>query len=70
MDILREIENFYSYCLDFYEEKKGIYPIANKKIIYNAIGEYLTKARLYPVEFDSIDREAVREIIETRIKTK
>lgn len=66
MDILKDIEKFYNYCLDFYG-KEGIYPIANDQIIYNAIGQYITQPRSIPIEFDSIDREKVREIIEKRI---
>lgn len=64
MDILREIENFYTYCLDFYSFEIGIYPIADADTIREAIGEYIKQPKTHPIEFDTLDREKVREIIE------
>ncbi len=62
-DIIKFIEN-----VDiFYNIEYGIYPLANKKDIEKAIFLYLTEPRTLRIEFDSIDRENVRAIIEHTI---
>jgi hypothetical protein len=60
---LIELQNFITYCNDFYNIETGIYPIATSKEIEAAIGEYLTSPRQFDIEFDSADREQVRELI-------
>ena len=41
-----------------------MYPIAKRSEIINAIGEYLTEPHPFDIQFDSIDRENVRMILE------
>ena len=60
---LIELQNFITYCNDFYNIETGIYPIATSNEIEAAIGEYLTSPHQVDIEFDSIDREQVRELI-------
>ena len=63
-NFLTDLNLFIEYCNDFYNKKTGMYPIASRKEIINAIGEYLTQPHEYEIQFDSIDREKVREILE------
>ena len=63
-NFLNELNIFIEYCNDFYNIKSGMYPIAKRSEIINAIGEYLTQPHEYEIQFDSIDREKVREILE------
>ena len=63
-NFLTDLNLFIEYCNDFYNKKTGMYPIASRKEIINAIGEYLTEPHEYEIQFDSIDREKVREILE------
>jgi hypothetical protein len=63
-DFLSELNKFIEYCNGFYNIKDGIYPIATKDEIINAVGEYLTEPHQIEIQFDSIDREMVRKIIE------
>jgi len=63
-NFLNELNLFIEYCNDFYNKKTGMYPIASRKEIINAIGEYLTEAHEFDIQFDSIDREKVRTILE------
>jgi hypothetical protein len=60
----KDLENFNQYCNDFYNEYYGVYPIASSVQIEAAIGEFLTQPHEYDIQFDSIDREKVREILE------
>jgi len=64
VSFLSDLNLFIEYCNDFYNKKTGMYPIASRKEIINAIGEYLTEAHEFDIQFDSIDREKVREILE------
>ena len=64
VSFLNELTMFIEYCNDFYNKKTGMYPIASRKEIINAIGEYLTQPHEFEIQFDSIDREKVREILE------
>jgi hypothetical protein len=59
-----EIQNFYIYVHDFYNDVNGIYPIATAKRIHQAVNEYLESKPLGEIHFDSFDRESVRMIIE------
>jgi hypothetical protein len=63
-NFLSELETFIYYCNDFYNIKTGVYPIATDIEITRAIGEYLTEPHTIPIEFDSIDRENVRKILQ------
>jgi hypothetical protein len=63
-NFLNELNLFIEYCNDFYNIGNGIYPIAKRSEIINAIGEYLTEPHPFEIQFDSIDREKVREILE------
>jgi hypothetical protein len=63
-NFLTDLNLFIEYCNDFYNVKTGVYPIAKRKDIINAIGEYLTQSHEFEIQFDSIDREKVREILE------
>ena len=60
----KDLKEFNHYCNDFYNEYYGVYPIASSEQIEAAIGEYLTEPHSYDIQFDSIDREKVREILE------
>ena len=60
---LIELQNFITYCNDFYNIETGIYPIATSNEIEAAIGEYLTSPHQIDIQFDSFDREQVRELI-------
>ncbi len=59
-----DLKQFNAYCNDFYNEYYGVYRIASTDQIEAAIGEYLTQPHEYEIQFDSIDREKVREILE------
>ena len=63
----QELEEFIYYVDSFYNIHSGIYPIASRETIQEAISIYLYLAKTEntaDVEFDSIDREQVRAIIE------
>lgn len=59
-----EIQKFYKYVSDFYNNVDGIYPIATKERILEAVNQYLESKPLSEIHFDSFDRESVRMIIE------
>ena len=63
-NFLNDLSLFVEYCNDFYNIKSGMYPIAKRSEIINAIGEYLTQPHEFEIQFDSIDRENVRMILE------
>lgn len=63
MNIVEEITRFKSYCNDFYNIKYGVYPIAETDVINSKVDEYILKPREVKIEFDSYDREQVRELI-------
>ena len=60
----KDLEEFNQYCNDFYNEYYGVYRIASSEQIEAAIGEYLTEPHTTDIQFDSIDRENVRMILE------
>ena len=62
-NFLTELQNFITYCNDFYNIEYGVYPIATSEEIEAAIGEYLTSPHVVDIQFDSFDREQVRYII-------
>ena len=58
-----EVLGFIEYCNEFYNEQDGIYPLASKKEITDAVVEYLFQLES-ECQFDSIDREGVRGVIQ------
>ena len=62
-----KLKTFINYCNQFYNDKTGIYPIANTIDISVAITTYLIQAQIMGtvVEFKETDREGVRLIIDT-----
>ena len=58
-----EVLEFIEYCNNFYNEDDGIYPIATKEEITDAVVEYLYQLES-ECQFDSIDREGVRGVIQ------
>ena len=58
-----EVLEFISYCNNFYNEQDGIYPIASREEIMDAVVEYLFQLES-ECQFDSIDREGVRGVIQ------
>jgi hypothetical protein len=58
-----EIKEFKNYCVDFYHNKYGIYPIATEKEIYEAVNVFLMLTGIEKIQFDSFDREKVRYIL-------
>ena len=64
LELFKEITNFISYCNDFYNISNGIYPIATKKDIETACIKYIIEAKAIKLEFDSLDRERVRAILQ------
>ena len=61
-----EIMEFIYYVDSFYNIHSGIIPIASRETLNEAISIYLylSKTENIDVEFDSVDREEVRAIIE------
>ena len=66
VNFLTQLNEFITYCNDFYNNEIGIYPIATSAEIEEAVGEYMRITRDITIEFDSIDRENVRIIIEQK----
>lgn len=64
MNYANEIQKFYKYVSDFYNNVDGIYPIATKERILEAVNQYLESKPLSEIYFDSFDRESVRMILE------
>jgi hypothetical protein len=65
---VREIKEFQEYVWEFYNDTNGIYPIANSIKIQDAVMKYLESKPLIEIEFDSYDREKVREILQPTYK--
>lgn len=62
-----EIPKFLEYCYSFYSndpKHDAVYPIATPERIELAVNNYLDRKPLNAIEFDSFDREKVREIIQ------
>ena len=67
MKLIKDIINFTEYVYNFYSLDCGIYPIADKETIDKAIYIYITDPNTNRIDFDSLDRLKVREIIEILI---
>lgn len=61
--LLLNINQFTEYCIEFYHIKYGIYPIATPKQIKEAIKVFLMVNDMSVIEFDTVDREKVRTIL-------
>jgi hypothetical protein len=61
---LSQLYDFINYVDEFYNIENGIYPIATRTQIIEAIGEYMLSQRTLKCEFDSIDREKIRQILQ------
>jgi hypothetical protein len=59
-----EVERFTKYVNEFYNIEYGIYPIATTEEIETAIQQFLNTPTDIPIEYDSLDRERVRTILE------
>jgi hypothetical protein len=62
-----EIPQFLELCYSFYSNEpadNAVYPIADRETIERAVNHYLDIKPLNAIEFDSFDREKVREIIQ------
>jgi hypothetical protein len=64
VSFLDELKKFIEYVDSFYNIKTGVYPIATLIEIEAAVGQYLTDPHTIDIQFDSIDRETVRTILE------
>ena len=58
------IKDFYIYVNKFYNIETGIEPIATDNEIQQAVNTYLEIKPLSQIEFDSLDREFVRQILQ------
>jgi hypothetical protein len=61
---LKDLQEFIEYVNDFYNVEYGLYRLFTSEQIENAIGEYLTEPHDIDIQFDSIDRENVRKILQ------
>ena len=64
MQLIKDFLDFTEYVYCFYNNENGIYPIANRKQIEQAIYKYITDPKNNIIEWDSMDRENVRTILE------
>ncbi len=64
MKLIEKLKAFTEYCNEFYNKENGLYPIGTREEIEKAIFKYVTEPRTISLDFDSIDREQVRRIIE------
>lgn len=63
-----EFELFYNYVDAFYNNVTGMYPLADRERIIEAVNEYVESKPLSEIHFDSYDRECVREILEPQYR--
>jgi len=62
-ELSSEIKYFENYCNEFYNINYGLYKIATKKEIKNAIKIFFLLNDFKNIEFHSVDREKVRQIL-------
>lgn len=65
-NLSEQIYDFYEYVDSFYNINYGVYRLTNTETIISACDDYLMNMNMADVEFDSIDRERVREVLEIR----
>jgi hypothetical protein len=70
MKLIKDIITFTEYVNGFYNIDYGFYPIATNKQIDKAIYKMITEVRFLEINFDSVDRERVRGILEKMIYDK
>lgn len=58
-----EISEFKKYLSSFYSVNGGIYPIATLEELEEALNIFLMTTNIEKIEFDSVDREKVRTIL-------
>jgi hypothetical protein len=64
------IQEFEKDVNHFYNSNSGLYPLATSKDITVSIMIYFLRNNIESIEFDSFDRENVKEIIIEVIKLK
>ena len=67
-ELEQEIQFFQNYCIEFYNDSNGIFPIAKRNDILNAINIFFLTEDKESIEFDSFDRERVRKILQPEYK--
>lgn len=67
----KEIEEFYKYCLDFYNNRDGLYKlgVSDTAIFWACIERAYFGIKDGSFEGDTFDREQTREIIERDLLT-
>tara|TARA_R100001460_G_scaffold36405_2_gene69850 strand:- start:317 stop:529 length:213 start_codon:yes stop_codon:yes gene_type:complete len=58
-----EISEFKKYLSSFYDVNGGIYPIATQEELEEGLNIFLMTTNIEKIEFDSVDREKVRKIL-------
>ena len=61
---IEDLGQFIAYCNDFYNLDTGIYPLATYEQISDAVIQYIKSDRPHVCDFDSLDRELVRKILQ------
>jgi len=61
-------KEFNDYCISFYNNIDGVYPIATEGEIKKAILFYLKDLPENVPQYDSVDRENIRNILELNYK--
>ena len=59
----KEITEFKRYLSSFYSVNEGIYPIATQEELEEGLNIFLMTTNIEKIEFDSMDREKVRKIL-------
>jgi hypothetical protein len=67
MKLIKDIIVFTEYVNGFYNLDYGFYPIGTAEQIDKAIYKMITEVRFLDINFDSVDRERVRGILEKMI---
>jgi hypothetical protein len=64
MQLIKDFLDFTEYVYTFYNTENGIYPISTREQINKAIYIYITNPKNNKIDWDSMDREKVRTILE------
>jgi hypothetical protein len=67
MKLIIDIIKFTEYCNGFYNLDYGMYPTATNIQIDTAIYKMITEVRFLDINFDSLDRERVKGILDKMI---